>query len=466
MTLRASDPDDHSLHRELTLRDLVFSQILSVVGSSWVGLAAGLGHAQTLVWIFSFATFYFPMAAAVYYLNREMPLEGGIYVWARRAFGDTTGFLVAWNVWLYGLLLIATVLFQLPSELAFMIGPSAAWIPENHMLVISAIGTLALLLALSAFRGLALGKWIHNISGISVLLAYALLIAAPFWAMLHHVPIHYTPLELHLPKRDLVSLALIAQILFASSGLEYVAIMAGESNAPSRDIGRSILIASPIAVLMFMLGTASVLAFHEFSGVPINYVAPIPQALRLAFGGSGVGTFLARFAILLLQIRIIGSASFIFTGVTRLPMTAGWDHLIPEWFSRLHPRYRTPTNSIFASAAVIALVTALASIGVHASEAFALLSNTNNTAYGIAYLVMFAIPICGAVFLRKTLPRWLWVVCAIGFLVVLFSVVLSAYPFLDIPSPLSFALKVAGITGAANIAGYVFYRVRRQEVVA
>jgi amino acid transporter len=242
--------------------------------------------------------------------------------------------------------------------------------------------------------------------------------------------------------------------------------MAGESNAPSRDIGRSILIASPIAVLMFMLGTASVLAFHELSGIPINYIAPIPQALRLAFGGSGVGTFVARFAILLLQIRIIGSASFIFTGVTRLPMTAGWDHLIPEWFSRLHPRYRTPTNSIFASAAVIALVTALASVGVHASEAFALLSNTNNTAYGIAYLVMFAIPICGAVFLRKTLPRWLWVVCAIGFLVVLFSVVLSAYPFLSIPSPLSFALKVAGITGAANIAGYVFYRARRQEVIA
>jgi amino acid transporter len=466
MTDQTSSTDDHPLRRQLTLRDLVFSQILSVVGSSWVGLAAGLGHAQTLVWLFSFVAFYFPMAAAVYYLNREMPLEGGIYVWARRAFGDTTGFLVAWNVWLYGLLLIATVLFQIPSEFAFMIGPSAAWIPENHVVALSTIGVLALALALSASRGLGLGKWIHNVSGISVILAYALLIAAPFWAMLHHVPIHFTPLELHLPKRDLVSLALIAQIVFASSGLEYVAIMAGESKAPSRDIGRSILIASPIAVLMFLLGTASVLAFHELSGTAINYVAPIPQTLRLAFGDSGVGTFLARFAILLLQIRIIGAASFIFTGVTRLPMTAGWDHLIPEWFARLHPRYRTPTNSIFSSAAIIATITVLASIGVHASEAFALLSNTNNTAYGIAYLVMFAIPICGSVFLRKKLPRWLWIVCAVGFLVVLFSVVLSAYPFLDIPSPLSFALKVAGITGAANVAGYVFYRSRRRAVGA
>src|SRR6516165_9773646 len=77
------------LARQLSLRDLVLSQVLTVVGSAWVGIAAGLGHAQTVVWLLAFGTFYLPMAAAVYYLNREMPLEGGLYVWSRRAFGDT-----------------------------------------------------------------------------------------------------------------------------------------------------------------------------------------------------------------------------------------------------------------------------------------------------------------------------------------------------------------------------------------
>ena len=28
----------------------------------------------------------------------------------------------------------------------------------------------------------------------------------------------------------------------------------------------------------------------------------------------------------------------------RLPMVAGWDHLLPAWFSRLDPRYRTPRS--------------------------------------------------------------------------------------------------------------------------
>ena len=126
--------------------------------------------------------------------------------------------------------------------------------------------------------------------------------------------------------------------------------MAGESKAPSRDIGRSILIASPIIFLMFTLGTASVLAFHELTGSTINYIAPIPQTLRLAFGDSGVADALGRLVILLLQIRILGAASLIFTGVTRLPMVAGWDHLIPRG-SHVFTRTTAPpsTRSWFQS---------------------------------------------------------------------------------------------------------------------
>jgi amino acid transporter len=177
---RTDSGANHHLSRQLTLRDLVLSEVLTVVGSSWVGLAAGLGHAQTTVWLFAFAVFYAPMAVSVYFLNRAMPLEGGLYVWARRCFGDTAGFLTAWNIWAYGLSSIATILFQLPSEFAFMIGPRAAWIPESHTTVLLALAVLLVVLALSAIRGLALGKWIHNVAGAAMITAFALLIFAPF----------------------------------------------------------------------------------------------------------------------------------------------------------------------------------------------------------------------------------------------------------------------------------------------
>jgi len=451
---------DHHLSRQLTLRDLVLSQVLTVVGSSWVGLAAGLGHAQTLVWLFSFAVFYAPMAVAVYFLNREMPLEGGLYVWARRSFGDTIGFLTAWNIWAYGIFVIAFLLFQLPSEFSFMIGPSAAWIPDSHLVVLTSLAILLALLTLSAIRGLALGKWIHNVSGIAMMTAFALLILAPFWAYAHHLPIHFTPFELHFPKTDPTSLALIGQIIFAASGLEYIAIMAGEAKSPSRDIGLSIVIASPIIVVMFILGTASVLAFHELTHSTLNYIAPIPQTLRLAFGNSAVATLLARFVILLLQIRILGAASFIFTGVARLPMAAGWDHLIPEWFSRLHPRFRTPTRSILVATALIAALIVLGSAGVHAAEAFNVLNNASTEFYAIAYLALFAIPIFGLKLFGRRIPLWVSLLCAVGFLSTLFTFLLNAYPFDTAAAPLPFAAKILGATLIVNLIGYAFYRTR------
>jgi len=40
-------------------------------------------------------------------LNRAMPLEGGLYVWAHKAFGNLGGFLTAWNLWFYGIAVTA-----------------------------------------------------------------------------------------------------------------------------------------------------------------------------------------------------------------------------------------------------------------------------------------------------------------------------------------------------------------------
>jgi hypothetical protein len=64
-TAPRANADDHHLHRCLNLRDLVLAQILCVVGSSWVGVAAGLGRAQSLVWVAAMLLFYVPMAASV-----------------------------------------------------------------------------------------------------------------------------------------------------------------------------------------------------------------------------------------------------------------------------------------------------------------------------------------------------------------------------------------------------------------
>jgi amino acid transporter len=406
--------------------------------------------------------FYVPMATSVICLNRAWPLEGGLYVWAHKAFGDLGGFLTAWNLWVYGISIAAAILYALPTELAYLIGPSAAGLPENHLASMAIISVVVGVITVSALRGLEVGKWIHNLGAIAILLVYAGLILLPLWALWRHVPIQWPALAMKLPPPNLRSLALFGQMIFgALCGLEYIAIMAGESKHAARSIGQSVWISSPIICAMFILGTSSAFAFSQ-SG-HIDFIAPIPQTVRLALGNTGLGGLFAITAILFLQMRLLAAASFLFTGITRLPMTVGWDKLIPAWFTRLHPRWRTPTNSIVCTSLLIFFLLLMGSAGVHAQEAYQLLSNAGLAHYELAYLAMFAIPIAGVSALRRSMPWWLKWTSLVGFGATLFSLLISAYPFVDVVNPLVYAAKILGTVAFSNMVGFVFYKLRTRQ---
>jgi glutamate:GABA antiporter len=465
--ISATPHAEHGLQRQLGLRDLVLAQVLCVVGSGWVGVAAELGRAQALTWVAAMLLFYFPMAAVVIGLNGIMPLEGGLYVWAHRAFGGLGGFLTAWNLWVYGIAVTATILYAIPTELAYLIGPRAAWLPENHLASLAIVASIVATVTLGAVRGLEWGKWIHNVGGIAMITAFVALILLPAWALWRHrsgqPEMHGMQFALALPPFNLRSMALFGQMLVgALSGLEYIAIFAGESRQPKRNITRSVWIASPIICAMFILGTGSVVAFARPGH--IDLIAPIPQTLRIALGNSGVGNVVAMVAILLVELRLLGAASYLFTGVTRLPMAVGWDDLLPKWFTQLHPRWKTPVNSILCTSGLMLLLVVLGSVGVHAQEAFQVLSNASLTHYELMYMAMFAIPMVGAAALRKSLPPWLKWVSLAGFCASLFSLLVSVYPFVDVVNPLGYAAKIAGTAVISNVAAFAFYKLRNRGI--
>ena len=56
---------ERTLRKELGLGDLVLAQVLCVVGSSWVGIAAKLGRTHVVMWLAAMALFYVPLAVVV-----------------------------------------------------------------------------------------------------------------------------------------------------------------------------------------------------------------------------------------------------------------------------------------------------------------------------------------------------------------------------------------------------------------
>jgi glutamate:GABA antiporter len=462
---RAVEQQSAALKKPLTLGDLVLTQILFVVGSSWVGTAAKLGQVHLFFWLLAILLFYIPQAVVVIYLSRVMPFEGGIYQWAKLAFNEFAGFMVAWNLWLLSIMVIALGGMFVTTNISYAVGESAAWMPHSKWCVSLVSCAMVAGLGWIAVRGLSLGKWVHNVGGFTMLAVYAALIALPFVALMRGELKEYHPLALATPTMSMFYCINIFTKLAigALSGFEYVAILAGETRSPARDIGRSVVIASPVIALAFILGTSSVLAF--IGDKPIDLIGPVPQTLRLGLRFFPVASAIAAIAIILMTVKTIASTSVHVTGSSRLPMVAGWDCLLPSWFSRLHPKFKTPINSVIFVSALTVTIAIASQIGAGIQEAFQLVDNASNVFYGIVYTTLFLIPLFGAGAIRTGAPVWLRIAAICGAAVSLSAIFFTVYPIIDVPSPLGFAAKIIAVTVIANAIGLVIYLTgkRRQQ---
>src|SRR6266545_4078218 len=247
------------LRKELGLPDLTLTQVLFIVGLPWVGVAAKQGPAHVFLWLAAIVLFYLPSAAVVIHLNRAMPLEGGLYQWAKLGFNELTGFLVAWNLWLFAILNTSETGIQATQYFAYILGPRGAWLVDSKPIIGLASALIFTALVLLAILGLSVGKWVHKAGGVLMIATFAALLLVPWLNLASGSIATFHPLSTATPVISVLSLNLLGKMGFgALGGFEYVAIHAGECRNPERAIARSVWIAAPIIGVMFILGTSSV----------------------------------------------------------------------------------------------------------------------------------------------------------------------------------------------------------------
>jgi len=450
--------------KELGLTDLALTQILFIVGLPWIGVAAKQGPSHVILWLLAILLFYIPSAVVVTYLSRIMPLEGGLYQWAKLGFNELTGFLVAWNLWLFAILSTSEIGLQIAQYISYIVGPRGDSVTGSKWFIGAVSFATITLLVLVTTIGLGVGKWVHKAGGVLMLITFAAVLILPFLNKVNGSLAEYQPLRTEMPVLSIMSLNLLGKMGFgALGGFEYVAIHAGECRDPVRAISRSVMVAAPLIALMFILGTGSMLAL--IGQDRIDLIAPVPQVLSEGFRPLGVVAAIAPLTIMALLCIRVAQSSVMFAGNTRLPMVAGWDKLLPDWFTRLHARHKTPVNSIlFVGAATFALGL-VGLIGVGKQEAFQLLWNASGVFYALTYLAMFLIPLIG---LRGVIPHppvWLKISAFSGLAMTLLYVALSIIPIIQVESRLLFGLKIGGLIVIANILGLVIFVVfgsRRQ----
>jgi len=425
------------LRRTLGTFDLVLAQILIVVGLNWLGPAAKLGSLHAVYWLLAIFFFHFPLAAVVVHLTNAIPLEGGPYQWAKAAYGETAGFLVAWNFWLFIMCFIATLGLSTATAIGYARNAEVD-AATTSVIIVSALVILGIL-------GFTTSKWIHNAASVALLVTSMLIIVLPFTTSRPLLP---RPAA---EPFSLLQLALFARItVYALAGLEAMSVVAAECRDGAKSIARATFIAAPCIAAIYILGTESVLRFVK--PAEVDLVNPAAQVFARSFGSAAAAA-----AILLLVVRDFAQSSQAFSVSARMPLVAGWDHLLPAWFTRLHPRWRTPVTSIvFAGVVVLLASLALVSIAER-QEAFQILQSTAGIFFATTYLVMFSIPLLK----RVPSPPMIRLAALCGFILTAVFFALEFVPIVEVRSPARFAMIIAVAVLVANALGILQMKMPR-----
>ncbi|MFQ5877669.1 MAG: APC family permease [Acidobacteriota bacterium] len=376
------------LRRVLGLGDLVLLNIVAIVGLRWwLTTASGYGYGALPLWVLACLAFFIPSALAVIDLTTRHPEEGGIYAWAKRAFGDAHGFISGWCLWTNNLFYFPTLLIFVAGNLVFVLGPERRILEEDRLFMAAVSLVLFWICLAINIRGLGYGRWINNAGALGTWIPAALLILLGGYALLRFGA--ETPFEArHLvPRLSLGTLAFFSTMCFGLSGIELGSMMSEEIVEPRRNVPRAIYIGGAVVTAVYVLGCAALLI--ALPREEIGLLSGVAYAIAAVQRKAGLG-FLAGASALLIGLGGLGALSAWLAGASRLPFVAGIDRYLPRSFGHLHPRYGSPHVALLATGGVSTLVILMSFSGAAVRDAYTTLYQFTIIVYFIPYLYLFA----------------------------------------------------------------------------
>jgi amino acid transporter len=451
------------LKRALRFRDLAAFYVVTTLSIRWVAMAAAAGPSSLIVWAVALLAFFLPLAGSVFELSSRYPQEGGLYIWAREAFGDFAGFLTAWMYWMSNLPYFAAILYFGAASALFVTGAGPHRLATSApYFMIFAVVWLAIITVVNIV-GLDAGKWLNNIGSLGswlpivILIALAALSAHRFGSATHFTIHAVTP---RFSIRDLIFWSIIFS---AFSGCESGSFMGEEIENPRRTIPRALLAGGAVVAIGYIAGTIALLvalSARDLSGVDGFMRGASHLCARL--GLPWIGVALA----LLIALFTVGAAASYLSSTSRLPFVAGIDRYLPPVFGRIHPRFRTPWVAIAVYGAAGILVAFLGQAGTSVRGAYDVLVSMTIITTFIPFLFLFAA--MARVQNRPTAPEVHRVpggrpvaltLAAMGFLSTAATIVFSVFPAEEEPHKALAVAKVLLSTAALIVAGIAMFAV-------
>lgn len=177
-----------------------------------------------------------------------------------------------------------------------------------------------------------------------------------------------------------------AIVFFAYIGFDIVATTAEETKKPQRDMPIGILGSLTVCTVLYII--VSLIMTGVVSYKQLNTAAPMATAFE-AIGQSWAAGLVSMGAICGLTAVVM----ILMLGQSRVFFAMSRDHLLPAWFSKVHPRFGTPYRISIITGVLVAAIAAFTPI----SDLAELVN--------IGTLLAFVLVSLGVLILRRTQPN-------------------------------------------------------------
>ena len=432
------------LRRDLGLADLVWLNVVVVLGVQAIAMAAHIGPLAIVLHVIAAVCFFVPMVHVVASLSKRFPGEGGFYTWIRESFGILPAFLCGWSWWLGIMFFLPVMLLQAAAvTLRIFVGTQHT---EQFARIELAV-CLAALWAVTAANwfGFRFSRLIND-AGSALMYAAGILVftACAISAVKRGF---VTPLDRGI-QFDAGTLGLWAQIAMSYGGLEMGSILGKEIRNPAKTVPRAAWLSAAACAAGYIFGSISLMAVIR--PADIDPVSGLVQGASVA--GTSVGApWLGYVTMALLVMGTIGRLSAHVGAVARMPMLMAFDGALSPWFAELHARWKTPYVVLIIQASLCTVLLVLARSGETLRHAWQLLMDMSILTLFVPLICMFA-------------AAWRFgnrLSAAPGISVSVLSMALALVPPPEYGSPFLFELKLIGGIVLLMSVGMLIYRKQR-----
>ncbi|MGI4803331.1 MAG: APC family permease [Janthinobacterium lividum] len=402
------DGENHgSLNKVLKTKDLTFMGIAAVIGAgifSTIGVASfNGGPAVSILFVLTAITCGFSALCYAEFASR-IPVSGSAYTYAYASFGELIAWIIGWDLLMeYAIGNIAVAIswskyftnllegfhIHIPGFLTMdylsafrgfeqlqKLKASGSAIDANVKLAAEAwtnapqIGSLRLIADLPALLIVFLITWLvytgiketKKATNAMVMLKIAVVLGVIILGFFYITPANWHPF---MPNGFAGVMKGVSGVFFAYIGFDAISTTAEECENPQRDLPRGMIYSLIICTVLYILIALVLTGMVNYKELQVED--------PLAFVFARIGLKNISYVISISAVIATASVLLIFQmGQPRIWMSMSRDGLLPKAFSRIHPKYHTPSFATIVTGFVVAIpalflnlteVTDLTSIG-------------------------------------------------------------------------------------------------------